>query len=395
MFNEETCVLCGECLSQCPFLDMSVETAQDEIITMIETRTSETILTRCAACGYCNSICPTESNPLSLMREIKANHYANTGVPGMFLNTQEVTPNMLSMCSEVNAPVKAEILNRCHAPGNGREMFHLGCGVPHIFPDLVQTTLLDTMPITGGMEFCCGGYIYSFFGEEEAKQAGRKFLKTYQDLGVEKLVTYCPECDGIISGLYPKLIEEFNIETQTFIDYLLERVHNGDLTFPNKIDMSLTFHDPCPWRGLDSKVYDGPRELLRILGADVVEMDHHGKESLCCGFPKVPGMDPGVSDRVAGRRVAEARAAGADAIVVNCTGCIQIAGKARENGLDTFHITELVQMAIGEHPPHRCGQVMKETMGAVMRQMQRNPGPMMSAYVVKNGEFIRPGSVEG
>ena len=44
----------------------------------------------------------------------------------------------------------------------------------------------------------------------------------------------------------------------------------------------ITFHDPC-YLGRANEVYEAPRELLKGLGVDLVEMKRHKRTALCCG----------------------------------------------------------------------------------------------------------------
>ena len=44
----------------------------------------------------------------------------------------------------------------------------------------------------------------------------------------------------------------------------------------------ITFHDPC-YLGRANDVYEAPRELIRKLDAELVEMKNCKKKGLCCG----------------------------------------------------------------------------------------------------------------
>ncbi len=76
------------------------------------------------------------------------------------------------------------------------------------------------------------------------------------------------------------------------------------------------------------------------------------QHSMCCGSP-LKLKNPVLADEVAAKRVMEAKAAGAELIVVSCTGCLSPSKKAAEQNIDVYHIIELAQLAIGEEPPHR------------------------------------------
>ena len=383
MFNEETCERCGACLSQCPFFGIPIEKAREEISRMIKTRTSEEIIENCAGCSYCDTICPTQSNPYGLRKEIKLRRNRDEGVGSLFLISEEVPLNIMSIGLGLETEEKKENLKKYTNPPKSREMFYIGCALSYLYTDLAETKLFEGLPRVGGMKYCCGAYVTSF-GDEEAKIKGKELLDKFDKLGVRKLVTFCPGCDAMIRGVYPRIIEEYHIASQTIIEYLIEKYHKGELQFTTEINQRIAFHDPCPWRGLDRKIYESPRELLEIMGAEVVEMEHNRERSLCCGAPVLGNRE--LAERIADKRISEAEDIGVDAIAFACTGCVlALSNKAAEENLETYYITELAQMAIGERPPHR----IVEVTDLLSKKIAENLGLMTDRYIIRNGK-IRP-----
>lgn len=386
MFNEENCERCGICLSECPFLQLPIEAAKKEISRMIETKASE-IIKDCAGCLYCNTICPTQSNPAELVKEIKLRKNRKEGVGSLTLISEEVPLNLMSIGLEVESEEKMNNLKIYTNPPKSKSMFYIGCSLSYIYTDLVKTKLLEGLPLMGGMKYCCGGYVYSLFGEEEAKINGERLLNKFNELGVEKLISFCPGCDIMIRGVYPKIIEKYNIESQNIAEYLLEKYHKGELEFTTKINQRITFHDPCPWRGLDRKIYESPRELLEIMGAEVVEMKHNREKSLCCGAP-VSFRNRELAERISNKRVSEAKEAGADAIAFICTGCVFAMSKnAAEKNIETYYMTELAQMAVGEKPPHRIVEVTNHAIELMAKKVSQNLSLLKDKYIIANGKI--------
>jgi Fe-S oxidoreductase len=81
-----------------------------------------------------------------------------------------------------------------------------------------------------------------------------------------------------------------------------------------------TYHDPCHLgRGLGS--YDEGRDLLKIFG-EFVEMEHHHRESLCCGAGGgVRAFYPKFSRDMARKRVKEAEEVKAEILLTDCLSC--------------------------------------------------------------------------
>ncbi|MBU3821492.1 (Fe-S)-binding protein [Flavobacteriaceae bacterium XHP0103] len=139
---------------------------------------------------------------------------------------------------------------------------------------------------------------FAVLGTEEsctgdvAKRAGNEFLFQMQAItnieilnayGVKRIVTACPHSYNTLKNEYPQLGGNYQVQHHTqFIDELIKdgRLKVGqETTFKGK---RITFHDPC-YLGRANDVYEAPRELLRTLGVDLVEMKRNRKTALCCG----------------------------------------------------------------------------------------------------------------
>jgi Fe-S oxidoreductase len=385
-FNEQTCQRCGTCLEQCPILQLPTESAKIEISKMIETRSSEKIIKNCASCSYCNVICPTASNPYELIREIRLRNYREKGVRCTSLITEEIPHNLMSIGLEIDTEAKKLDLSRYENPPKSNNMFYLGCAIPYLYPDLAKTSLLESLPLLGGINYCCGGYVHSCFGKDEAQIKGLELIEKFKKLGVKKLITFCPGCDIMIKGIYPSIIDNFSIEGQTIIDYFIEQYHKGEFNIKNKIPQRITFQDPCPWRHLDKKIYNGPREFLEILGADVVEMKHNKERSLCCGAPLSISNRP-LATRIAKERISEAKNVNAEVIAHICIGCLTTLSKyATEKN---YYITELAQIAIGESLSSNILNNAKKLEKQVIKTISKNPNVLTERYIIKDGKICR------
>ncbi len=386
-FNEATCEECGVCLVQCPFLELSIDQAKEEISQLIKSRSYRKIIKNCAGCAYCNVICPTQSNPSELIREIRLKGFHERGISKLALINEEIPDNLMYLCFEAQNEEKRREIENYKIPSKSNEMFYLGCGVPYLYPDLAQTKLLEDLPKLGGLENCCNGYVYNFFGEEEAKVKGTEFFERFKALDVKKLITFCPDCEKMIKGVYPAIINGFNIEGQNIVEYFIEKYHRGELNFKNKINQRVTFQDPCPWRSLDKKVYNGPREFLEIIGAEVVEMKHTKEKSLCCGAP-IATVNRDLGKKISKMNIAEAKSIDADAISFLCSGCLfRLSPFAKRADIEPYYITELAQMAIGEKPIHKIIDATKKIENYILKRVMDNPRILREKYTIKNGKF--------
>ncbi|KAA2215586.1 MULTISPECIES: (Fe-S)-binding protein [Maribacter] len=136
--------------------------------------------------------------------------------------------------------------------------------------------------VLGTEESCTG---------DPAKRAGNEFLFQMQAVTnievmnayeIKKIVTTCPHCFNTIKNEYPGLGGTYEVVHHTqFLKQLLEegRITMEGGTFKGK---RITFHDPC-YLGRANGVYEAPRELIRKLDAELVEMKSCKQRGLCCG----------------------------------------------------------------------------------------------------------------
>ncbi len=139
-----------------------------------------------------------------------------------------------------------------------------------------------TFAVLGTEESCTG---------DPAKRAGNEFLFQMQAVtnievmngyGIKKVVTACPHCFNTIKNEYPGLGGKYEVVHHTqFLKQLLEegRISMEGGKFKGK---RITYHDPC-YLGRANNVYEAPRDLIKKLDAELVEMKNCKKRGLCCG----------------------------------------------------------------------------------------------------------------
>lgn len=136
--------------------------------------------------------------------------------------------------------------------------------------------------VLGTEESCTG---------DPAKRAGNEFLFQMQALqnistldhyGVKKIVTTCPHCFNTLKNEYPELGGHYKVMHHT--QFLKSLIKEGSLkveggSFKGK---RITYHDPC-YLSRANKIFEAPRELIKKLDAELVEMKACKTKGLCCG----------------------------------------------------------------------------------------------------------------
>jgi len=191
------------------------------------------------------------------------------------------------MKEALKVPTMAEL----HAQGISPEvLFWVGCAGS--FDDRAKkiTKALVKILHSAKVSFAVLGTEESCTGDP-AKRAGNEFLFQMQAVTnievmnlykVKKIVTACPHCFNTIKNEYPSLGGYYEVVHHTqFLKSLLE---NGRLTieggqFRGK---RITFHDPC-YLGRANNIYEAPRELIKKLDAQLLEMKKSRRNGMCCG----------------------------------------------------------------------------------------------------------------
>jgi len=177
---------------------------------------------------------------------------------------------------------------------------------------------------------------FAVLGTEEsstgdaAKRAGNEFLFQMQAVTnievlnayeVKKIVTCDPHSFNTLKNEYPSLGGKYEVYHHT--QFIQQLIKDGRLNIEGSLsDKKVTFHDPC-YLGRGNGEYESPRDLIRRLGVNMVEMKRNKNRALCCGAggaqmfkePEKGDMDVNVL------RTKDALATKANVIATGCPYC--------------------------------------------------------------------------
>lgn len=205
--------------------------------------------------------------------------------------------------------------------------------------------------VLGAEESCSG---------DPAKRSGNEFLfqmqaagniATLNSYGVKKVVTACPHCFNTLKNEYPALGGNYEVLHHTqLLKGLLEE---GRLSLQGGVykGKKITFHDPC-YLGRANGVYEAPRELIKKLDAQLVEMKNCKQKGLCCGAggaQMFKDAEPGDKE-INIARTEEALEVAPDVIAAGCPFCNTmlsdgIKNKEKEAEVPVLDIAELIAQA--------------------------------------------------
>jgi len=207
------------------------------------------------------------------------------------------------------------------------------------------------------------GVDFAVLGTEEActgdpaRRAGNEFsfqmlamqnIEVLNGYGIKKIVTACPHCFNTLKNEYPELGGNYDVIHHS--QYLQELLDSGRL----KVDggsfkgQKITYHDSC-YLGRTNNIYEAPRNLIKALDAELVEMKKCRSNGLCCGAGgaqmfKEP--EKGTKD-INIERIEGALETGAKTIAVACPFCMTmmsdgLKNKEKEHEVKVFDLAELL-----------------------------------------------------
>jgi Fe-S oxidoreductase len=191
------------------------------------------------------------------------------------------------MSEQIKVPTMAQYMAEGKKP---EVLFWVGCAgsfddrakkITKAFVKLLHNAKVD-FAVLGAEEGCTG---------DPAKRAGNEFLFQMQAMTnievmnayeIKKVVTTCPHCFNTLKSEYPELGGKYEVMHHT--QFLKSLLNEGRLKVEGGMykGKRITFHDPC-YLGRANGEYEAPRDLLRKLEVELIEMKSCKSRGLCCG----------------------------------------------------------------------------------------------------------------
>ena len=266
-------------------------------------------------------------------------------------------------------------------------VFHVGCQTSFNKDmwKLANTTAIllqkagVNFGIAGENETCCGGRAYQMGYKEDFLAQAKKNMAMIKKSGAKTLVTGCADGYQAFKVLYDKFDLKGELEVLHISEYLDRLIKEGKLKPKKKVDITVTYHDPCHlgrlgepfihWKGKEIPghirifephkefrrgtygVYEPPRNVLKsIPGLKLVEMNRIKEYTWCCGAGGgVNEYNPEFSMWTAVERIKEAESTGAAAIATTCPWCVKNfieAVKAKGSSLKVYDVIELLDKSV-------------------------------------------------
>jgi Fe-S oxidoreductase len=198
----------------------------------------------------------------------------------------------------------------------------------------VDYTLID--------EACCSGVLEDV-GYQINTDLARTNVERILETGAKAIITGCPYCSRTFNNKTQFAALKDNGVSVLHLSQFLK-----DFDFGVQTDKRVTYHDPCDL-GRHCGIYEEPRDIIRKIAPNFVELEHHHAEALCCGAGGgVRGAYAKNSIAMARRRLDEAEAVNAEIVLTECNSCVHNLSNAklRKQKFKIYNISQFISELI-------------------------------------------------
>ncbi|OGP77190.1 MAG: hypothetical protein A2V86_11360 [Deltaproteobacteria bacterium RBG_16_49_23] len=321
------CIGCGNCLLDCPtYNSIGPSFGADGMLGGRGVALSSLIhdmrkgvedgLFLCTTCGLCGEVCPVGIDAGKRLKDLRKSSLKS---PEVSSDLEEVT-QLQATIDRFGTPYgEMERAQFQSLKRSSPVVLYIGCvGLTTEVETTVRVIeLLQRLDVDFTVidEVCCEA-VKGDTGSSPNPERIRQNIERIKGTGGREVLFPCPTCLKTFLEYDEK--DPTGLVFESLLSYLNQHF---SFTSSEGDSETVTYHDPCHLgRGLGS--FDGARELLRSAGSHFVEMEHHHRESLCCGAGGgVRRFYPKFSRDIARRRVKEAEEVKAEILLTDCLSC--------------------------------------------------------------------------
>ena len=388
----EACTRCGRCTRVCPVhlvgrdLDplALIETLRSsDGVGPLAKQVNEAVLWDCTTCMACDDICPLGISPLDMILDLRRERVLEVATFPQPLHRVFTGLERRGNPWGLDAKERAAWLDSLGlaqlAPGESCQvLLWLGCmgsyderarRAVRALVRLLQKADVDVATL-GIEEGCCGDTARRAGNEHLWREAALANIAVLGTRRVGRIVSLCPHCVNTLANEYGAL--GANLDVAHASAFLAELVYQGklslDTTRSRDDGRRIAYHDPC-YLGRGNGQFEAARQLIAVLpGVKLVELDHHGRDALCCGagggqmWLDEPGK-PSLGALRAGE-IAEA------AVTVCATACPYCASMlsdslAAMDREESVEVRDLVELLADLCPPQHAGALTEHHQGSL------------------------------
>jgi Fe-S oxidoreductase len=314
----------------------------------------------CTTCNACIEVCPVGNEQMlhiiDVRRErvLSAAEFPN-GLKNTF-NQMETAGNPWGISAEERLVWAKDLpfpVPTIDQNANPDVLYWVGCAVS--FDPRAQKIARNMAEIlhSAGVNWAVLGKTEKCTGDT-ARRTGNEYLfaqmadenvAALNSVKAKVIVTTCPHCFHTIGKEYPQFGGNYIVKHHT--EFITELIRDGKLKIEPNSATRVTYHDPC-YLGRHNGIFDQPRSLIEMTGANLIEPERTRNNSFCCGagggqFWKEEEKG---KERVSTNRFRELKQTGAQTVATGCPFCLRMlteeTAKEDGSGPEVFDIAELV-----------------------------------------------------
>ena len=348
------CSSCGFCGAVCPVFGITKRpalNARGKMLILKEVMDGNVDLNdelietlfQCTTCGICADQCPSGVNPPEIIKEVRKDMVQRGTCHPAFEGMNRVLQEHTNIYGEDEPGDFERERNK-----KAEIVFFIGCVGSYREDEATMATLdiLDHLKVDYTLidEVCCSGAL-----EDVGFQINQTLAQKNVDLilatGARTVITGCPYCSRTFNN---------KVQYQTLKDKGVEIIHISqflkDFDLGVKTGKVVTYHDPCDL-GRHCGIYEEPRQIIRKIAPNFVELRHNRANALCCGAGGgVRGAFAKNSIAMARRRLEEVEEVGAEVLLTECNSCVHNLNNAklRAQKFKIFTTTQFLNQLLEE-----------------------------------------------
>ena len=388
MFDGLSCTECGRCTDNCPatisgkplrpmyiITDIkhhiedryaatgtTVDLAEDESVLLPGGVIDPDVLWSCTTCRACMEVCPVGNEHIPSIIEMR--RYLTMSLGEVGHGSQGALKKMKGAGKNPWGMPKKDRLTWAAGMDvpqwNKKEpaeyLYWVGCAgayddrakkVTQSMARLLARAGID-YAVLGNKERCTGDSARRLGDEYLFQEMAEDNIKTFEKMGVKKIITHCPHCFNTLKNEYPQF--DGNYEVHHHTEFLAELVREGKLKpeAASGTTRTVAYHDSC-YLGRYNEIYDPQRDLLEAM-PDVkrVEPPRTRQRGLCCGAGGGQmWMEMNIGERINYVRTDELIETKADVIGVACNFCMTmiddgVKARSQEENVEVLDLAELL-----------------------------------------------------
>ncbi|MEM1984945.1 MAG: heterodisulfide reductase-related iron-sulfur binding cluster [Candidatus Korarchaeum sp.] len=313
---------------------------------------------KCTTCGACEEICQTSLDLVDLWETIRGEFVSEGMAPlahhRRIRELAEKTGNPYGEPQEK----RESWIGEFKYENSGDTLYFAGCTASFRAIEIAVNTveLFNRIGVrfvyAGKDEYCCGSPFLRTGQKDIAYEFFKRNYKVWVEKGVKRIITSCAGCYRTLLFDYPEIARDlgypWDFEVIHTSQLLSKSIEDGRLKL-TKLNAKITYHDPCHL-GRHAKVYEEPRNVIKALGSEFIEMERNKGDSFCCGAGGgVKSQFKELALSIGKMRIKEAERTGADYLVSCCPFCkYHLKDAAKEEGVSikVVDIVELVNQSM-------------------------------------------------